>query len=628
MPHERPEIPNRLLEAVNLRPISRPNVNFRRTAWALNNDHVTFGKNKNIHGPRDYDGTNQPRDLQQPTHILNAENRAGIDVPLPVSSSTTSINWWPYPPWGQSTVSPTPPGTLTPSLSSSVAVVLASPPAFTTSPLAATPSLNLSATPSVTVFSVAAPAPATSLPSRPEVHVTTHPSFNPVYLIPVFVAVGLLLGALSGLLGYRWYLRRQARKGGNGNGTWRTTTLIPGPPYVAMHDPGHSTEGVQEASLTTIGSPSKYTRHGARASWLPSITRTGLRRASMRSTVPPSHEGTTSASASSHLRPLSHSPTRARSRESAIPLDSLSDEENTHHGSTRITPIRRSILGRLQRPDRSARSVSRDPSQRTTRTYLSTASAYSGTHPGESRSPSAVPSSTPPSHDTNTEWVPGSGFRIVVEEAISGPPPSTTDQPSASSLPGRTSAWDSGEALLQAVDTHPGERWLAWTRSWASSPPLPNKDRFTAVPSRRSTQEKKNVEVLLRSPPQVTSSPLQSTLTFSPQPEWPSQPANNGSKSKQYLEAPVRTRPALQAARGNSDASSIVQGDGHGTPAMRYAARHGALSRVEEILAYSYSSRDLAPNSPNAFGAAPASLGDIAWAAGIEQRLASATFDR
>jgi hypothetical protein len=61
---------------------------------------------------------------------------------------------------------------------------------------------------------------------------------------------------------------------------------------------------------------------------------------------------------------------------------------------------------------------------------------------------------------------------------------------------------------------------------------------------------------------------------------------------------------------------------------MRYAARHTALSRVEEILAHSYSSRDLIPpDSPNAFGAtpAPASLEDIAWAAGIEHRLAVAS---
>jgi hypothetical protein len=57
---------------------------------------------------------------------------------------------------------------------------------------------------------------------------------------------------------------------------------------------------------------------------------------------------------------------------------------------------------------------------------------------------------------------------------------------------------------------------------------------------------------------------------------------------------------------------------------MRYAARHAALSRVEEILVHSYSGRDLAPDSPNAFGASPSSLDDIAWAGGIEQRLAAA----
>ena len=59
---------------------------------------------------------------------------------------------------------------------------------------------------------------------------------------------------------------------------------------------------------------------------------------------------------------------------------------------------------------------------------------------------------------------------------------------------------------------------------------------------------------------------------------------------------------------------------------MRFAARHTALSRVEEILAHSYSSRDLSHDSPNAFGATPGSLDDIAWAAGIEQRLAVADY--
>jgi hypothetical protein len=454
--------------------------------------------------------------------------------------------------------------------------------------------------------------------SRPEVNATSHSRFNPLYLIPVFIAVGLLLGALSGLLGYRWYLRRLARKRGNNGGRWEGS-FISGPPYVPMRDLSHNAGGTEESSSNLVGSPSKYTRHGARhatKAWLSSVTGAGSRRASSRSTVPPSSEDTIGAAASSRSRPATTSHSLARPRGSTISPTSPSDVENIRRDYPRNTSIRRNLLGRMQRgSDRSPRGVTRDPSRRTTQTYLSTASAYSGTA-GDSLSPSAVPSSAP-----NTEWEPGSGFRIIVEDSATPRPPTTTtttttatDHSSAASasvlgLPGRTSAWDSGEALRQAVKTHPGEHWLAWTRSWVSNPPpFGEEDRFTAVPARRSNAHNpKGAEMLLRSPPQVTSSPLQSTLAFSPQPQ-------------------PQPRREADAARGTSSASSIVpEGGGHGTPAMRYAARHTALSRVEEILAHSYSAHDLVPpNSPNAFGASPASLDDIAWAAGIEHRLAVA----
>lgn len=405
-----------------------------------------------------------------------------------------------------------------------------------------------------------------------------------------------------------------------------------------MRDLSHNAELAEESSSSFVGSPSKYTRHGARhatKAWQSSVTGTGSRRANTRSTVPPSSEDTISAAASSHSRPTTTSHALARSRGSAISPTSPSDVENSRRDYTRNTSIRLNLLERMQRgSDRSPRGVTRDPSRRTTQTYLSTASAYSGTHAGDSLSPSAVPSSAP-----NTEWEPGSGFRIIVEDNATPRPASTTTTTSAtdhssaslSGLPGRTNAWDSGEALRQAVNTHPGERWLAWTRSWVSNPPPSGEeDRFTAVPTRRSNAHPKGAEVLLRSPPQVTSSPLQSTLTFSPQP----QPISNAKNNKrQALQAPARARaaapqsqPQANATRGASSASSIVpEGGGHGTPAMRYAARHTALSRVEEILAHSYSAHDLVPpDSPNAFGATRASLKDITWAAGIEHRLAVA----
>ena len=624
MPRERRKIPNRVLEAADLSRINRPNVDVRSTTPPLNAAHAASRENVYAHTSKDQGRRNQPRGL---AGTLNSESKARIDAALSVP--TSSINWWPYPPWGQSTVSLTPSETITSSITSSpVAVASVTPPAPTTSSLAVTSSFSSSTAPSTTVISISPSPSATSLPSRPEVNATTHSTFNPLYLIPVFVAVGLLLGALSGLLGYRWYLRRHARKGGNSGGNWKET-LVPGPRYVPMNDLTHNARGTQEASLNAVGSPSKYTRHGAphaMKTWLSSVTGTSSR-ASMRSSVPASREDTIGA-ATSHSRPRTASPTRARSRGSTISPVSPSDEESSRHDYTRNTSIRRNLLEHLQRaPDRSARGVSRDPSRRTTQTYLSTASAYSGTHVGDSRSPSAVPSTTPPSRDNNSEWEPGSGFRIVVEDNTPRPP-ITTDNSPASGLPGRTSAWDNGEELRQAVGTHPGERWLAWTRSWVSSPP-PNKDIFTAVPMRRTGQSR-GADVLLRSPPQVTSNPLQSTLTFTPlQPGWSHATSGNGNGNgdrRHPLQAPsARTRPAPQATRGSSSASSIVAGDGaHGTPAMRYAARHTALSRVEEILAHSYSGRDLAPDSPNAFGAAPASMEEIAWAGGIEQRLAAA----
>jgi hypothetical protein len=625
------------------------------TTLPLSTAHATYGETGHTHTSKDWDRRNQPRD---PADVLYSGSKVRIDAPLSVPTST--INWWPYPPWGQSTVSLTPSVTTTASISPSpVAVLSSSPPASTTttSSLETTSSPSSSPAPSSTVISVTATPPATSLPSRPEVNATAHSRFNPLYLIPVFVAVGLLLGALSGLLGYRWYLRRLARKGGDSGRRWKGS-FISGPPYVPMRDLSHNAGGTEESSSNPVGSPSKYTRHGARyatRAWLSSVTGTGSRRASTRSTVPPPSEDTIGAAASSHSRPTTTSRSLARSRGSTISATSPSDVENSRRDYTRNTSIRRNLLGRMQRgSDRSPRGVTRDPSRRTTQTYLSTASAYSGTHASDSLSPSAVPSSAP-----NTEWEPGSGFRIIVENNTTPRPPTTTttttatDHSSASAslsgLPGRTNAWDSGEALRQAVNTHPGERWLAWTRSWVSNPPPSGEeDRFTAVPTRRSNAHPKGAEMLLRSPPQVTSSPLQSTLTFSPRPQpQPELPAHsittNGKKNNKRqtlpLQAPDRARAAAPqpqpqtnnaAGRGTSSASSIVpEGGGHGTPAMRYAARHTALSRVEDILAHSYSSRDLLPpDSPNAFGAnmpAPASLEDIAWAAGIEHRLAVAS---
>jgi hypothetical protein len=605
-------------------------VNFgRRSALPVYSAFEMSDGDIRTQSPRDYDRRRHLLNPQQPARISSPENEARENSPLPVvtpTSTSTSINWWPYPPWGQSTVSPTlsssASSSFSPAPSPTPAVVISTvSPSSTTSSQASTLSVTPSQSPAAVIVasnSASALPPEGSLPSQSKLHTAGGLNATLLYLIPVFIVVGLALGLLSGLLGYRWYSRRLARKSGSDDGIYArgSSTFIPGPPYASMRDAGQGAEGMQEASLIPAGSPSKYTRHGA-----PQTTRSWL------STVPGA--GSTRAVAPSQSRHLSGSPTRVRSRGRAVSPAPL-DEANDSYNLSRYRSIRRSILGRLQRSsDRGTSGASRDPSRRTTtQTYMSPTSAYSGTHSGDSRAPSAVPPSTPPSHDANTEWQPGSGFRIVEETISNLPSHSTTVSPTVSGVPRRTSAWKSGDALRQAVDTHPGERWLAWTQSWTSSPPRTSEDIFTVIPSRRNTQEKKDVESLLRSPPQVNSGPLQSTLTFSPR----GRPSRSGRHPDNRLgtrrpQSSTVAKPAAppHAARGTSNSSSIEQGDGHGTAAMRYAARHAALTRVEEILAHSYSSREIVPpKSPNAFGAAPASLEDIAWAAGIEQRLTAA----
>ncbi|KAH9162828.1 hypothetical protein EDB89DRAFT_611254 [Lactarius sanguifluus] len=631
-------IPDRIL-AAGLRSISRPNINFARSGPPIpNTPRTTGGPYFYTHGPG-----------QRQTHITDLKNKVREETPLTPTPTPTSINWWPYPPWGQSTVSATP---VASSFSAvAVAAVTSSVASASTIPLSATTSNATPNTPQV-VIPISALPPTNTLPSNPRVQAATGSHFNILYLVPVFVAVGLALGALCGLLGYRWYSRRRARKGGPSNGI-RTlgregSSFIPGPPYIPMLD---DTEDARTTLPTTTTSPSKYTRHGAsRAgrSWLSAVARAGSRRGSTHSSsIPPSRGSTTRAATPSHLRPLSGSPTGARSRGSIISPGSLSDEENVPYETIRHTSIRRGILERLQRGiDRRA------PSRRTTQTYLSAPSAYSGTHTEDSRAPSAIPSSE---SLRDTDWIPGSGFRIV-EEAISSPiPPSTaalgsptSASASVAGLPGRSaSAWDDRAAIRQAVDAHPGERWLAWTRSWTSSPPQTNihqLDRFTAVPARRRDDIG---AALPRSPPQLTSGTLQSTLIFSPSltPAVPraattdrrarAQPQARQSQPPRPLARATRLA-APAAVRGDSRASSIALGEGHGTPAMRYAARQTALARVEDILARSYSSRDLAPGaastgSPNAFGAAAVRAlsteeeeEDVTLGAGIEQRLAAA----
>ncbi|KAF8258445.1 hypothetical protein EI94DRAFT_1707993 [Lactarius quietus] len=599
-----PSIPDHILEAA-LQPIDRPNVNFARNGSPI------------LHTPRT---TSHGFDRRR-IHIRNLQIKVRQATPGLLNTATpaptTSINWWPYPPWGQSDILSTSSGTAAVSSSPAAAVTAVPSSAAPTSITSLSPTTS-SPTPNparATVVSNLAPPPLNTLPSNPRVHTATNSHFNMLYLIPVFIAVGLALGGLSGLLGYRWYSRRHTRKGDpNDDSRPRrrisSSGFILGPPYVPytrMNSSSHDPESAPDPSPTTDGSPSKYTRHGAPSaarSLMSAVTGAGSRRSSTRSisiTIPAPQGSTTRPASPTNLHLLSESPTRPRSRGSSImsPV-SLSDDDHVPYETIRHTSIRRGILERLQR------GVSRGPSRRTVQTYFSAPSIYSGTHTELSRAPSFIisPSSSPPPRDPDTDWRPDSGFRI--EEDISSPPRSIAGLPEQS-----TTAWDDGAAIRQAVDAHPGERWLAWTRSWTSSPPPSVQDRFTAVPARLrpATQVQPDVVVaaLPRSPPQLTSGTLHETLTFSPSTAPLAVPravttttTTAGRRSRAQSRAHAARRPA---ARVDSNASIIPLSEGHGTPAMRSRDLDGASAASPD-----------SPTGTDAFGWRPPSITSTAWA--------------
>jgi len=130
---------------------------------------------------------------------------------------------------------------------------------------------------------------------------------------------------------------------------------------------------------------------------------------------------------------------------------------------------------------------------------------------------------------------------------------------------------------------------------------------------------------------------------------FPSTPNNSPYHHRLTKKAPTPSvtatpeRPAPSVAQSSttptpmsSSSPSRSKGDRARSPAERYTSRHDALNKVEEILAKSWSDRELrggeCPGSPTKFGAMPAGVASPVLSAaalqmvdpedGIEQRLA------
>ncbi|KAG6369571.1 hypothetical protein JVT61DRAFT_14229 [Boletus reticuloceps] len=89
-----------------------------------------------------------------------------------------------------------------------------------------------------------------------------HRQLNVLYLIPLFIALGVVLGAITAAIFLKWRENR-----------WRllrTSTLLPGPPYAPPENDVegrllvHGYPSMEQVSLFAAATPSKFTIHGSR----------------------------------------------------------------------------------------------------------------------------------------------------------------------------------------------------------------------------------------------------------------------------------------------------------------------------------------------------------------------------
>ncbi|TFY75239.1 hypothetical protein EWM64_g8776 [Hericium alpestre] len=217
---------------------------------------------------------------------------------------------------------------------------------------------------------------------------------------------------------------------------------------------------------------------------------------------------------------------------------------------------------------------------------------------------------------------------------------------------------------------------------------MAGEDKYTAVPARKAAADRKTPRmgspalgparvsasmernhsgVLSRSPPQVRSPPLDSQLLYSPTisttaplktgrsragsaavssrqtgsprhkerkkmrtPNTPPPPLPfpASERDSPYRHRLSKPRPVVETssptAADDSGASSIVSPVRATSPAERHVARKTALNKVEQIVAQSWSERDVngvpTPRSPTLFGAVQHPSDGVM---GIEQRLAT-----
>ncbi|KIK94615.1 hypothetical protein PAXRUDRAFT_439119 [Paxillus rubicundulus Ve08.2h10] len=112
------------------------------------------------------------------------------------------------------------------------------------------------------VIQITALPPATTLPQPILPKLVYQHQLNVIYLIPLFIVLGIIFGIIAAIVWLKWRENRQCRR--------RASAFQSGPPYVPHeHDAeGHllvgASQSMEQVSLFAAGTPSKVTIHGSR----------------------------------------------------------------------------------------------------------------------------------------------------------------------------------------------------------------------------------------------------------------------------------------------------------------------------------------------------------------------------
>ncbi|KAI0804675.1 hypothetical protein BC629DRAFT_1198405 [Irpex lacteus] len=372
--------------------------------------------------------------------------------------------------------------------------------------------------------------------------------------------------------------------------------------------------------------------------------------------------------------PRGHTPSRAQSSRSGRDVhrdrslavrnvqspQELEDNEeldNAPFDTLRHKSIRRDILSRIQHGSRYRKGHKRVDSDVNVDEMRHSEGGVSVLTTAFRESPPAEhPTSTSRPVPVSSAQSSGPGFRIVEEDSeFESAYSHTPSRPSRSNTPAKIQPTDSYTAL-------PARIWTPEKRNAAKAA-----DPTTKTP--RAHISRVDSAVLPASPPRVTSPPLEAQLFFGSTPAFGPAPKLEFSVSSEGYQPQIRTAspskkvtaerkklrtqrdpphlpfpsspqfsptkhlhltkktprpPSLtHSAETQASSSSASKSSSSSTPAERFARRHGALSKVEQILAASWSARELrgeeCPASPNMFGAIPEEHHH--GARGIEQRL-------